>query len=103
MKNTKYFLAGLSLLCICMIAVTSIQGSLLNPLRNAVGTFLVPIQSGINAVGGGIYHELSAMAELRTALDENERLKAQVADLTEENTRLRSQQFELERLRELYE
>lgn len=103
MKNTKYFLAGLSLLCICMIAVTSIQGSLLNPLRNAVGTFLVPIQSGINAVGGGIYHELSAMAKLRTALDENERLKAQVADLTEENTRLRSQQFELERLRELYE
>ena len=103
MKNTKYFLAGLSLLCICMIAVTSIQWSLLNPLRNAVGTFLVPIQSGLNAVGGGIYHELSAMAELRTALDENERLKAQVADLTEENTRLRSQQFELERLRELYE
>ena len=97
MKNTKYFLAGLSLLCICMIAVTSIQGSLLNPLRNAVGTFLVPIQSGINAVGGGIYQELSAMAELRTALDENERLKAQVAELTEENTRLRSEQFELER------
>ena len=103
MKNTKYFLAGLSLLCICMIAVTSIQGSLLNPLRNAVGTFLVPIQSGINAVGGGIYQELSAMAELRTALDENERLKAQVAELTEENTRLRSEQFELERLRDLYE
>ena len=103
MKNTKYFLAGLSLLCICMIAVTSIQGSLLNPLRNAVGTFLVPIQSGINAVGGGIYQELSAMAELRTALDENERLKAQVAELTEENTRLRSEQFELARLRELYE
>ncbi len=103
MKNTKYFLAGLSLLCICMIAVTSIQGSLLNPLRNAVGTFLVPIQSGINAVGGGIYQELSAMAELHTALDENERLKAQVAELTEENTRLRSEQFELERLRDLYE
>ena len=103
MKNTKYFLAGLSLLCICMIAVTSIQGSLLNPLRNAVGTFLVTIQSGINAVGGGIYQELSAMAELRTALDENERLKAQVAELTEDNTRLRSEQFELERLRDLYE
>lgn len=102
-NNTKYFLFGLSLLCICMIGITTIRGSILNPLRTAVGYLLVPIQSGVNRVGGGLYNELSSVGKLKTALAENETLKTRVDELTEENTRLRSEQFELERLRSLYE
>ena len=102
-NNTKYFLCGLSLLCICMIGITTIRGSILNPLRTAVGYVLLPIQSGVNRVGGGLYNELSSVGKLKTALAENETLKTRVDELTEENTRLRSEQFELERLRSLYE
>ena len=102
-NNTKYFLFGLSLLCVCMIGITTIKGSILNPLRTAVGYVLVPIQSGVNRVGGGLYNELSSVGKLKTALAENETLKTRVDGLTEENTRLRSEQFELERLRSLYE
>ena len=102
-NNTKYFLFGLSLLCICMIGITTTRGSILNPLRTAVGYVLVPIQSGVNRVGGGLYNELSSVGKLKTALAENETLKTRVDELTEENTRLRSEQFELERLRSLYE
>ena len=102
-NNTKYFLFGLSLLCICMIGITTIRGSILNPLRTAGGYVLVPIQSGVNRVGGGLYNELSSVGKLKTALAENETLKTRVDELTEENTRLRSEQFELERLRSLYE
>ena len=102
-NNTKYFLFGLSLLCVCMIGITTIKGSILNPLRTAVGYVLVPIQSGVNRVGGGLYNELSSVGKLKTALEENETLKPRVDELTEENTRLRSEQFELERLRSLYE
>lgn len=102
-NNTKYFLFGLSLLCICMIGITTIRGSILNPLRTAVGYVLVPIQSGVNRVSGGLYNELSSVGKLKTALAENETLKTRVDELTEENTRLRSEQFELERLRSLYE
>ena len=102
-NNTKYFLFGLSLLCVCMIGITTIKGSILNPLRTAVGYVLVPIQSGVNRVGGGLYNELSSVGKLKTALAENETLKTRVGELTEENTRLRSEQFELERLRSLYE
>ena len=102
-NNTKYFLFGLSLLCVCMIGITTINGSILNPLRTAVGYVLVPIQSGVNRVGGGLYNELSSVGKLKTALAENETLKTRVDELTEENTRLRSEQFELERLRSLYE
>lgn len=103
MKNTRYFLFGLSVLCIFMIGITSINGKLLNPLRSAVGYVLVPIQTGINTVGGSIYREVSNVKKLRTALADNEKLQAQVDELTEENTRLRSEQLELERLRSLYE
>ncbi len=103
MKNTRYFLIGLSIFCICMIGITSLKGSLLNPLRSAVGYVLVPIQSGVNAVGGSIYEEASNVRELKTALEENKRLQARVDELTEENTRLRAEQLELERLRNLYE
>ena len=102
-NNTKYFLFGLSLLCVCMVGITTIKGSILNPLRTAVGYVLVPIQSGVNRVGGGLYNELSSVGKLKTALAENETLKTRVDELTEENTRLRSEQFELERLRSLYE
>ena len=102
-NNTKYFLFGLSLLCVCMIGITTIKGSILTPLRTAVGYVLVPIQSGVNQVGGGLYNELSSVGKLKTALAENETLKTRVDELTEENTRLRSEQFELERLRSLYE
>ena len=102
-NNTKYILFGLSLLCICMIGITTIRGSILNPLRTAVGYVLVPIQSGVNRVGGGLYNELSSVGKLKTALAENETLKTRVDELTEENTRLRSEQFELEGLRSLYE
>ena len=102
-NNTKYFLFGLSLLCVCMIGITTIKGSILNPLRTAVGYVLVPIQSGVNRVCGGLYNELSSVGKLKTALAENETLKTRVDELTEENTRLRSEQFELERLRSLYE
>lgn len=102
-NNTKYFLFGLSLLCVCMIGITSIRGSILNPLRTAVGYVLVPIQAGVNRVGGGLYNELSSVGKLKTALAENETLRTRVDELTEENTRLRSEQFELERLRSLYE
>ncbi len=51
MKNSKYILAGLSLFCIVLIAVTSINNSILAPLRTGVGYVLVPFQSGVNAVG----------------------------------------------------
>ena len=103
MKNTKSFLIGLSIFCICMIGITSLKGSLLNPLRNAVGYVLVPIQSGVNAIGGSIYREASNVRRLKIALEENDKLQARVDELTEENTRLRAEQLELERLRELYE
>lgn len=102
-KHSKYILTGLTVLCILLICVTSLKNGILDPLRTGVGYFLIPIQTGVNAVGTGVYNELRDYGSLKEALKENEDLKTQVAQLTEDNNRLQSEQFELERLRQLYE
>ena len=76
-----------------------LKGRYLRALRTGVGYFLIPIQTGVNRVGTGLYNELTDISRLKTALDENDRLKIQVDRLTEENNRLQAQQFELNRLR----
>ena len=101
-KYTRYLLIGLTVFCIALIGITSFSDGWLAPLRTGVGYFLIPIQSGVNKVGITIYDELTDYASLKSALDENKKLQEEVAQLTEENNRLVSDQFELRRLRELY-
>ena len=65
--------------------------------------FLIPVQSGVNAVGRALYEDITDYTKLKTALDENRRIKDEISALTEENNRLQAEQFELARLRELYQ
>lgn len=102
MKNSKYILAGLSFFCIVLIAVTSINNSILTPLRTGVGYVLIPFQSGVNAIGTSLYNHMRDFSTMKEAQEENEELKNRVAELTEENNRLQAEQYELDRLRELY-
>jgi len=102
MKNSKYIRAGLSFFCIVLIAVTSINNSILTPLRTGVGYVLIPFQSGVNAIGTSLYNHMRDFSTMKEAQEENEELKNRVAELTEENNRLQAEQYELERLRELY-
>lgn len=102
MKNSKYILAGLSFFCIVLLAVTSINNSILTPLRTGVGYVLIPFQSGVNAIGTSLYNHIRDFSTMQEAQAENEELKGRVAELTEENNRLQAEQYELERLRELY-
>ena len=102
-KRSKYLLIGLTVICILLIGITSIKDGALEPLRTGVGYVLVPLQTGVNAVGRGIYNGIRDYTQLKDALEENESLKEEVARLTEENNRLQANQFELARLRDLYE
>lgn len=102
-KHSKYILIVLTVLCVLLIGITSLRDGVMDPLRTGVGYFLIPIQTGVNRVGTGIYNELTDWNRMKAALEENDRLKEQIAQLTEDNNRLQAQQSELERLRELYE
>lgn len=103
MKHSKYVLAVLSAFCILLIAVTSINSSFLAPLRTGVGYILVPLQAGVSAVGAGLYNEVRDYSSLKKAQAEKDQLQARIDDLVEENNRLQADQFELKRLRELYQ
>ncbi|WP_124066476.1 rod shape-determining protein MreC [Clostridium sp. E02] len=101
-KRSKYVLIALTVFCVLLIGLTSIHDEWLAPLRTGVGYFLIPVQSGVNSVGSAIYDEIIDYSKLKNALDENKEMKDIITQLTEENTRLQSEEFELKRLRELY-
>ncbi len=103
MKKSRIIVTVLSVFCILLIGITSFNSSFLAPLRNGAGLFLVPMERGVNALGGGIYNHVKQLSELRSVQEENKRLTERVAGLTEENTRLAAEVYELARLRELYE
>lgn len=102
-KRSKYILIGLSAVCILLIGITSFKDGFLAPLRTGVGYFLIPLQSGVNRAGTALYNEIRDYSTLKEALAVNEQLQAQVDELVESNNRLQSEQFELQRLRELYQ
>ncbi len=102
-KRSKYILIGLSVFCILLIGVTSFVDGFLSPLRTGMGFFLNPIQSGINKAGTSLYNSVSNYSSLKNAMEEKQVLQAQIDSLIEENSRLQAEQFELERLRDLYQ
>ncbi len=78
-KRSKYSLIILTVLCVLLICITSLKDGVMDPLRTCVGYFLIPIQTGVNRVGTGLYNELTNYGKLKSALEENEALKTQVA------------------------
>lgn len=101
-KRSKYVLIALTVFCVLLIGLTSIHDEWLTPLRTGVGYVLIPVQSGVNAVGSAIYDEIIDYTKLHDALKENKEMKEIITQLTEENTRLQAEEFELKRLRQLY-
>ena len=102
-KRRKYVLIALTVICVLLIGLTSIHDEWLTPLRTGVGYFLIPVQSGVNKVGSAIYDEIVDYTKLKDALEDNKEMKDIITQLTEENTRLQAEEFELKRLRQLYE
>lgn len=100
--SSKFLLMLFTILCILLMLV-SIGTDLLNrPLNTAVGYVVVPFQSGIGKLGGYLSRRSEELVVIRSLLEENEQLKAEIATLTEQNTLLQQEKFELNNLRELY-
>ena len=85
-----------------MIVLSSINDRLIDPVRNVVGSVLVPVQKGLNYTGTSAYNWVIELRNLDIAYRENRNLRERIAALEEENNRLTSDTLELRRLRELY-
>ena len=77
-NRSKYILIGLTAFCILLIGITSFNDGFLGPLRTTMGYFLIPVQSGVNRAGTSLYNSLLSYNSLKSAMDENVALRAQI-------------------------
>lgn len=98
---SKYLLFILTFLCTILMLITFGTNVFNRPLNAVVGYVIVPFQRGIGEMGGWLSSRSEELVQIRTLLEENERLKDEVAALTEENTLLQQDKYELNKLREL--
>ena len=99
--SSKYWLIIISVVCVILLGIERFTDGG-GPLRFIAGYTVIPMQEGISYVG----RFMSDLSDNFETLDEmkkaNEKLQSKVDELTTDNTRLRQEQYELERLRELY-
>ena len=99
---SKYLLFILTVLCTVVMLVTFGTDVFDRPLNTVVGYVVVPFQQGIAKLGGWLSNRSEELVQIRILLDENMRLKEEIAALTEENTLLQQDKYELNKLRELF-
>lgn len=100
---SKYLLFILTFVCTGLMLITFGTNAFNQPMNALVGYVVVPFQQGIGNLGSWISNRSEELVQIRTLLDENARLKEEVAALTEENTLLQQDKYELNQLRELFQ
>ena len=99
--SSKYWLIIISVLCVILLGIERFTDGK-GPLRFIAGYTVVPMQEGISYVGRFMSDLSDNFETLEDMKKENAKLQAKVDELTIDNTRLRQEQYELDRLRELY-
>ena len=100
---SQYWLLILTLVC-CGLIILSFNTSVFKGPLNFIANYLiVPFQNGVSVVGIQIKEKSDELVQIRDLLEENERLKSQVDELTIQNTELQQDRYELNTLRQLYE
>ena len=101
--SSKYLLLIMTGVCV----VTMLIGFTFNisggPLHAVAGYVFIPMQKGINQIGGFISDKAYSLENLSIVMAENEALKKQVDELTTELNTIKLERYELENLRELYD
>lgn len=97
----KYWLLILAVICVILMGIEQITDGR-GPLKWIANYTVIPIQKGISYVGRYMSDLSDNFATLEDMKKENKELQSKVDELTIDNTRLRQEQYELERLRELY-
>lgn len=99
--QTKYSLLILTIVCLASIFISLVLNLNGGPLNAIAGYIFIPMQQGINQTGEWIFDTSNDFRTLTDVLDENERLKAQVDELTIQLTNAKLDSYELKQLREL--
>lgn len=99
---SKYWLLILAILCGILMGLSGFAGTGKGPLGWVAGYTVVPMQKGIDRIGTWLSDLSDNFATMEEMKDENAQLRQKVDELTSENTRLKQNAAEAERLSELY-
>lgn len=100
--TNRYILIGLSAFCILMMLLSSFSDRVSGPFKALANVTVIPLQQGINQIGGWMGDMKDNFSTLKQLQAENEKLQEQVDALTTENNYLQEERYEYERLKELY-
>lgn len=101
--SSKYLLLIITGVCISAILLGFTLNISGGPLHAVAGYVFIPMQKGINQVGGWLSDKADTLESLSVVMAENEALKKQVDELTVELNTVKLERYELDNLRELYE
>ena len=101
--SSKYLLLIMTGVCISAILLSFTFNISGGPLNAVAGYVFIPMQNGINQVGGRLSKQADNLENLSEVMAENEELRKQVEELTVELNTIKLERYELENLRELYE
>ena len=100
---TKYILFGMTVLCVTVMFLSFTFNLSGGPLNAVAGYVFVPMQKGINAVGGWMSEKADNLKNLNDVMQKNEELQAQVDELTAELNTIKLEQYDLDNYRALLE
>ena len=101
--NTKVLIFVLTVFCVFSIILSSIFSNYSKPAKIVSGAIVVPLQDGMNGIGKWFPNKADYFNSVKKLTKKNKELESQVNELTEENSLLAQNKYELERLRDLYQ
>ena len=101
--NTKVLIFVLTVFCVFSIILSSIFSNYSKPAKIVSGAIVVPLQNGMNGIGKWFTNKADYFNSVKKLTKKNKELESQVNELTEENSLLAQNKYELERLRDLYQ
>lgn len=101
--NTKVLIFVLNVFCVFSIILSSIFSNYSKPAKIVSGAIVVPLQDGMNGIGKWFTNKADYFNSVKKLTKKNKELESQVNELTEENSLLAQNKYELERLRDLYQ
>lgn len=97
----KYILLVLTGICFLLMLGSFALGWTSGPVGTAASYVFIPMQKGLTTVGNWMSDKTSELTSLKDVMKENEALKIQVDELTDELNTLKLEQYDTEDLREL--
>ncbi len=98
----RVILIAFSLICLTLIILSFQYKEKLSPVKTFAGEVITPMQKGINSVGVWISDKVQIFTTMENLIEENSRLKDELANISYENKILQQEKYELEDLRALY-